>query len=89
MITRVALRDWERSPRPNTNVVDDEAKLLADARYQLIVEAGRWRVRRACAVTRRAGRHDPTGGRLARRYVFDTTHDEQRNRPDAFRNWLG
>jgi transposase len=45
VVARIALRDRERLPRLDTNVLDDELKLLADAREQLIVEAGRWRNR--------------------------------------------
>jgi hypothetical protein len=41
----IALRDQERLPRIDTSLFDDELKLLADAREQLIVEAGRWRNR--------------------------------------------
>jgi transposase len=45
VVARVALRDRERLPRLETSVLDDELKLLVDAREQLIVEAGRWRNR--------------------------------------------
>ncbi len=45
VVARIALREQERLPRLNASVLDDELKLLADAREQLIVEAGRWRNR--------------------------------------------
>jgi transposase len=45
VVARIALRDQERLPRIDTSLFDDELKLLADAREQLIVEAGRWRNR--------------------------------------------
>jgi transposase len=45
VIARVALRDRERLPRLDASALDDELKLLTDAREQLIVEAGRWRNR--------------------------------------------
>jgi transposase len=45
VIARIALRDRERLPRLDQTVLDDELKLLTDARDQLIVEAGRWRNR--------------------------------------------
>jgi transposase len=44
-VARIGLRDQERLPRLDANVLDDELKLLADTRDQLIVEAGRWRNR--------------------------------------------
>jgi transposase len=45
IIARVALRDQERLPRLDASFLDDELKLLADTRDQLIVEASRWRNR--------------------------------------------
>jgi transposase len=45
VVARIALRDEQRLPRLDATVLDDELKLLADARDQLIVEAGRWRNR--------------------------------------------
>src|SRR5919204_37199 len=45
VVARIGLRDRERLPRLDSTVLDDELKLLADARDQLIVEAGRWRNR--------------------------------------------
>ncbi len=45
VIARIGLRDQERLPRLDASVLDDELKLLVDARDQLIVEAGRWRNR--------------------------------------------
>jgi transposase len=45
VVARIALRDEPRLPRLDATVLDDELKLLADARDQLIVEAGRWRNR--------------------------------------------
>lgn len=45
VIARIGLRDRERLPRLDASVLDDELKLLVDARDQLIVEAGRWRNR--------------------------------------------
>jgi transposase len=39
------LRDQDRLPRLDATVLDDELKLLADTRDQLIVAAGRWRNR--------------------------------------------
>jgi transposase len=44
-VARIGLRDQERLPRLDATVLDDELKLLADTRDQLIVEAGRWRNR--------------------------------------------
>jgi transposase len=45
VIARIGLRDQEQLPRLDQTVLDDELKLLVDARDQLIVEAGRWRNR--------------------------------------------
>src|SRR5436190_12870064 len=45
VIARVALRDQARLPRLDAGVLDDELKLLTDARDQLIIESGRWRNR--------------------------------------------
>jgi transposase len=45
VVARIALRDEQRLPRLDATVLDDELKLLVDARDQLIVEAGRWRNR--------------------------------------------
>jgi transposase len=45
VVARIGLRDEQRLPRLDATVLDDELKLLADARDQLIVEAGRWRNR--------------------------------------------
>jgi transposase len=45
VVARIGLRDEQRLPRLDASVLDDELKLLADARDQLIVEAGRWRNR--------------------------------------------
>jgi transposase len=45
VVARIGLRDQDRLPRLDASVLDDELKLLADARDQLIVEAGRWRNR--------------------------------------------
>ena len=45
VVARIGLRDQERLPRLDASVLDDELKLLVDARDQLIVEAGRWRNR--------------------------------------------
>jgi transposase len=45
VVARVALRDQERLARLDASILDDELKLLADARDQLIVEGGRWRNR--------------------------------------------
>jgi transposase len=44
-VARIGLRDQDRLPRLDATVLDDELKLLADTRDQLIVEAGRWRNR--------------------------------------------
>jgi len=44
-VARIGLRDQERLPPLEATVLDDELKLLADTRDQLIVEAGRWRNR--------------------------------------------
>src|SRR6266581_1026490 len=45
VVARIGLRDQERLARLDATVLDDELKLLADTRDQLIVEAGRWRNR--------------------------------------------
>lgn len=45
VVARIALRDQERLARLDATALDDELKLLVDARDQLIVEAGRWRNR--------------------------------------------
>lgn len=45
VIARIALRDQQRLPRLVASVLDDELKLLADTRDQLITEANRWRNR--------------------------------------------
>jgi transposase len=45
VVARIGLRDQERLLRLDATVLDDELKLLTDARDQLIVEAGRWRNR--------------------------------------------
>jgi transposase len=45
VVARIGLRDEQRLPRLDATVLDDELKLLVDARDQLIVEAGRWRNR--------------------------------------------
>jgi transposase len=45
VVARIGLRDHDRLVRLDTALLDDELKLLADARDQLIVEAGRWRNR--------------------------------------------
>jgi transposase len=44
-VARIGLRDQDRLSRLDATVLDDELKLLADTRDQLIVEAGRWRNR--------------------------------------------
>lgn len=44
-VARIGLRDHDRLSRLDATVLDDELKLLADTRDQLIVEAGRWRNR--------------------------------------------
>src|SRR3954453_18019179 len=50
VIARVALRDQAPLPRLDAGVLDDELKLLTDARAQLIIESGRWRNRaHACS----------------------------------------
>lgn len=45
VVARIGLRDQERLSRLDASALDDELKLLVDARDQLIVEAGRWRNR--------------------------------------------
>jgi transposase len=45
VVARIGLRDRDRLPRIDATLLDDELKLLADTRDQLIVEAGRWRNR--------------------------------------------
>ena len=45
VVARIGLRDQDRLPRLDATLLDDELKLLADTRDQLIVEAGRWRNR--------------------------------------------
>ena len=57
-------RDQDRLPRPDATVLDDELKLLADTRDQLIVEAGRWR-NRAHALLRVAPGYQSKTGALA------------------------
>lgn len=74
VIARAALRDRERLPRPDASVLDDELKLLADARDQLIVEAGRWRNRVHALLRVAAPGYQTTTGALAsagsaRRYL--------------------
>lgn len=54
VVARIGLRDQEQLPRLDATVLDDELMLLADARDQLIVEAGRWR-NRAHALLRGRG----------------------------------
>jgi transposase len=89
VVARIGLRDHQRLPRLDASVLDDELKLLADARDQLIVEAGRWR-NRAHALLRVAapGYQAKTGAlasagsvrrarAIARRA---TTHDPVRGR---------
>jgi hypothetical protein len=56
VVARIGLRDQERLPRLDASVLDDELKLLADARDQLIVEAGRWRNSRVRIAPRRRTR---------------------------------
>jgi transposase len=65
VIARVALRDQERLPRLNASVLDDELKLLADARDQLIIEAGRWRNRAHALLRVAAPGYQTTTGALA------------------------
>jgi transposase len=45
VVARIALRDRERLASLDASVLDDELKLLVDAREQLIIEASRWRNR--------------------------------------------
>ncbi len=45
VVARIGLRDQDRLLRLHATLLDDELKLLADTRDQLIVEAGRWRNR--------------------------------------------
>ena len=45
VVARIGLRDQDRLLRLDATLLDDELKLLADTRDQLIVEAGRWRNR--------------------------------------------
>jgi transposase len=45
VVARIGLREQDRLPRLDATLLDDELKLLADTRNQLIVEAGRWRNR--------------------------------------------
>jgi transposase len=65
VIARVALRDRERLPRMDATVLDDELKLLTDARDQLIVEAGRWRNRTHALLRVAAPGYQTTTGALA------------------------
>jgi transposase len=65
VIARVALRDRERLPCLDASVLDDELKLLADARDQLIVEAGRWRNRAHALLRVAAPGYQTTTGALA------------------------
>ena len=59
------MRDQKRLPRLNASLLDDELKLLADARDQLIVEAGRWRNRAHALLRLAAPGYQTTTGALA------------------------
>lgn len=65
VVARIALRDEQRLPRVDATVLDDELKLLADAREQLIVEAGRWRNRAHALLRVAAPGYQTTTGALA------------------------
>jgi transposase len=65
VVARIALRDEQRLPRLDATVLDDELKLLADARDQLIVEAGRWRNRAHALLRVAAPGYQATTGPLA------------------------
>jgi transposase len=65
VIARIALRDQARLPRLNASVLDDELKLLADTRDQLIVEANRWRNRAHALLRTAAPGYQTTTGALA------------------------
>jgi transposase len=65
VVARIGLRDQERLPRLDATVLDDELKLLADARDQLIVEAGRWRNRAHALLRVAAPGYQTTTGALA------------------------
>jgi transposase len=65
VVARIALRDERRFPRLDQTVLDDELKLLVDARDQLIVEAGRWRNRAHALLRVAAPGYQTTTGALA------------------------
>jgi hypothetical protein len=65
VVARIGLRDQERLPRLDATVLDDELKLLADARDQLIVEAGRRRNRVHALLRVAAPGYQATTGALA------------------------
>ncbi len=65
IVARIALRDQQHLPRLDATVLDDELKLLADAREQLIVEAGRWRNRAHALLRVAAPGYQSTTGALA------------------------
>jgi hypothetical protein len=65
VVARTALRDRERLPRLDADVLDDELKLLAETRDQLISEAGRWRNRAHALLRTAAPGYRTTTGALA------------------------
>jgi transposase len=65
IVARIALRDPEQLPRLDARILDDELKLLADARDQLIVEGGRWRNRAHALLRVAAPGYQATTGALA------------------------
>ena len=65
VVARIALRDKHRLPRVDAAVLDDELKLLADTREQLIVEAGRWRNRAHALLRVAAPGYQASTGALA------------------------
>jgi len=65
VVARIALRDEPHLPRLDATVLDDDLKLLADAREQLIVEAGRWRNRAHALLRVAAPGYQTTTGALA------------------------
>ena len=66
-MARIALRDQQHLPRVDASLLDDELKLLADAREQLIVEAGRGRNRAHALLRVAAPGTRPARGRSPRR----------------------
>lgn len=65
VVARIGLRDQEQLLRLDATLLDDELKLLADTRDQLIVEAGRWRNRAHALLRVSSPGYQSTTGALA------------------------